>query len=367
MIVKKNKVKSVTRLPDFEGEYVYDVVMVNKDRQWFFGNNILVHNSTYFSTFAKDIEMAETVGDIIGKKVNESFPKFMRDTFFCTEDYSHFINTDREAICSRGIFIKKKLYILHIVNNEGKVCDKIKAMGISLKKSTLPKEFQLSLTKFMERLLKGEEWNDISIDIVDYKEDLSNIDNIARIGLPKGVNGISVYTKKYEEELLNLENYENGLPYILKYDKNKVDGVYKEGKERYTALGELDDNGAYDKNRKLISTDPMVANLPGHVAASILWNIKLEEYGDKESLEISSGTKIKVFYFKEKYGRFSSIAIPTDIQNIPKWFLDNIEPLIDTELQLYKLIDKTLEQILTAAGLDVPTKQSLYSESLISY
>jgi hypothetical protein len=353
-------------------------------------------DSTYFKTFADDIETAEKVGDAVGKKVNESFPKFMRDTFFCSNGYDHHIQTDREVIASRSIFIKKKLYIMRLVNIEGKKCDKIKAMGVSLKKSTLPKEYQLKLTEYIERLLKGEDWKIISKDIVKYKQELSEIDNILRIGLPKGVKGIIKYTNDYNFQVKNVENFRQGMSYKMKYDNNidSETGEYKLGKERYNVNGEEDKNGYYNIKGKPISIDPWKARLPGHVAASILWNIMLEKYDDKESIKISSGTKIKVYYLTKKIAakfkdssyqsnkdlldseyedsediekQFTSIAIPTDTKKIPKWFISEYKNLIDIDAQLFRLIDKSLEQIITPANLEVPSVQGLLLDDLLTF
>ena len=56
------------------------------------------------------------------------------------------------------------------------------------------------------------------------------------------------------------------------------------------------------------------ARLPGHVAAAIHYNLALQKYEDKESIEITSGMKIKVFYLKQKIGKFKSIAVPVQYQ-----------------------------------------------------
>ena len=59
------------------------------------------------------------------------------------------------------------------------------------------------------------------------------------------------------------------------------------------------------------------------------YNHCLEQYGDKESQRIVSGTKIKIFYLTKKFGRFKSIALPTDIRVLPSWFEEHFVELID--------------------------------------
>jgi len=267
-------------------------------------------DSSYFKTFAKDIETATKVGDAVGLKVNESFPEFMRDAFLCTDTCDKIIETDREIIGSSGIFMNKKMDIVHVVNDEGKKVDKVKAMGIALKKSTLPKEYQVQLSKFVEQILKKRDWNDVALDIVNYKESVLN-SSILRIGLPIGVKNMVKYT----------DNWENI--------------GYK-------------------------------TFLPGNVAASIHWNIAREVNNDNESIKITTGTKIKVYYLKTKYyNKFKSIAIPTDATEIPTWFTEDYLEDVDVDAQLLRLIDKPLLAILSAIGKDVPSKQQLSNNSLV--
>jgi len=327
-------------------------------------------DSTYFKTYAPDIETATKVGDAVGKKVNQSFPKFMRESFFCTEDYDKFIETDREIIGSSGIFIAKKLYIIHIVDNEGKKCDKIKAMGVSLKKSTLPKEYQVKLTEYIERLLKGDSWDNIARDIVDYKQELSEIDNIMRIGLPIGVKNIEKYTNDYLFEIKNAKDYRDGNTYKIKHE-NKIDPLtkhYKPGFERHNIEGELCSDGNYLSNGKTINLEPWTARLPGHVAASIHWNKMLVEHEDHESIQITSGTKIKVYYLKRRFfDKFKSIAIPTDTTQIPEWFISDYKDFVDVDAQLERLIDNSLKGIFGAIGKEVPTAQGLLIDDLLSF
>lgn len=268
-------------------------------------------DSTYFKTYTKNLDDATKIGDLIGKKVNATFPDYMRSAFLCNDDYDKIIETDREIIGSSGIFMKKKMYIIHIVNDEGKKVDKVKAMGIALKKSTLPPIYKKTLLKFMERLLKGEDWDDIAFDIVEFEDRMKN-EGILNIGLPIGVKNMAKYTELYEKE---------------------------------------------DKN----------ARLPGNVSASIHWNLMRDLSNDKESIKIVSGTKIKVYYLKTTYrNKFKSIAIPTDTIDIPEWFIDYFSSNIDVDAQMERLIHKPLEAILSAIGKDVPTKQMLLNNSLVS-
>lgn len=264
-------------------------------------------DSTYFQTYMKNnvdaVDMAVGIGDM----VNDSFNKFLTNTFLISDKFHDIISTECELVTGRGIYVSKKRYILHVIWLDGYFVDKIKVMGLDTKKTTLPKEVSKELNMFIERYLKGGDWDEIAKDIVQYKEVLSSPDNIMGIGLPKGIKGIEDYTNK------------------LKGDPTHF--------------------------------------LPGHVAAAIMYNLCLEKYEDNISPKIISGNKIKVFYFNQKFGRFKSIAIPVDIEIVPQWFFDEYADKIDTGAQIKRLVDNPIKNIITAIGKDVPTKQSLYVDS----
>jgi len=266
-------------------------------------------DSCYFKTHATNVADAIKIADAVAAKVNASFKPFMRKTFLCNDGYDDIIKAGREVVSDRGIFVEKKRYFLHLVDLDGKPVDKIKVMGLDTKKSTLPAEVSEKINGFVERLLKGETWFEISQDVVDYKTSLSDATDVMTLGLPKGVNGIE--------------------DYAIEYERNPA------------------------------------CRLPGHVAAAIYYNKCIAEYKDERSGEIYSGMKIKVFYLLGKHGKFKSIAIPSDIEVVPQWFLDNFS--IDREAHVKRLVDNPLENIIRAIGEKSPSKQSLYVASTVEF
>ena len=283
--------------PYFQGKHPADAVV--------YGDT----DSTYFKTYATSIEEATIIANAIADKVNDSYPEYMRQTFLCTPGYDTIIKAAREIVMDNGIFVEKKRYILHLVDLDGKKCDKMKVMGLDTKKTTLPAEVSAVLNKFIERYLKGETWDQLAKDIVEYKTTLLNFDDITRIGLPKGVQNVEDYTTAFE--------------------------------------------------------DNFKARLPGHVAASIFYNQCLKLYNDKVSTPIKSGMKIKVFYMKQRQGKFKSIALPTDLEFVPNWFHDNI--VVDKQAHIERLVDNPLGNILKAIGKKTPTKHSLKVSRAISF
>jgi DNA polymerase elongation subunit (family B) len=269
-------------------------------------------DSIYFLTGADNKEDAITIADYVGREVNKSFPQYLKDAFLCGEGYYDKMQTAREIVGSRGIFVKKKHYVVRVVDSEGKSVDKLKIMGLTIKKTTLPKPIANKLADYINRLLKGEDWDVLAREIVQYKNEIVNTPDILLMGLPKGIKGIEAYT----------------IEYAIHGNKTR---------------------------------------LPGHVAAGIHYNECLKLYGDNNSPEITSGMKIKTYYLTRTFGKFKSIALPTDIDSIPDWFTQNFVQIIDRDAQLERLINKPLEHILTAIKTDVPSEQTLLIQDLLEF
>jgi DNA polymerase elongation subunit (family B) len=267
-------------------------------------------DSVYFKTHCKDLDTAVKVGNGVQQLVNESFPTFMSNNFFCNNNFNKSISAELDIIAKRGIFVAKKLYVLKLIYSEGFEVDKLKIMGLQLKKTTIPKPISKKLSQFVDELLDGVSWNEIGYSIVDYKNSLSNVDNILEIGLPKGIKKIEKYTEEY------------------KFDNS--------------------------------------TRLPGHIAAGIFWNLCCEEFKDTESPKIVSGMKIKTYYLKKQFGRFKSIAVPTDIKILPEWF-NRFKSIIDTDAQIERLVDKPLLNIVKSIGEKIPTQKSLMMSEVLEY
>ena len=71
--------------------------------------------------------------------------------------------------------------------------------------------------------------------------------------------------------------------------------------------------------------------------------------------------KIRVYYIKQHVGKFKSIAIPVDIETVPKWFEKHYE--VNRKMHVERLVDNPLNNIIEAIGKAVPSKQSLFIET----
>jgi len=212
--------------------------------------------------------------------------------------YSQKMYMKREALADKGIWTAKKRYILNVYNNEGVqyAKPKPKVMGLEMIKSSTPAACRDKLWKCLDIIINKSE--DDVIDFIEkFREDFRR-ENIADIAFPRGVNGISKYTK----------------------------------------------NGTYGKGT------------PIHVRGSIIYNRELDKKKlTKKYEKIKEGEKIKFIYLKEPNIMKSNVISFSQI--LPKEF--GIEKFIDYDLQFDKSFLEPLKIILDCIGWKTERGNSL--------
>lgn len=360
MKIKRVKIKSVKNIGNFDNEYVYDIG-INNETPYFFGNNILVHNSSYFSAYDslknKKEKMAETLiiayemakekqkdlkekgkdyydipdditeiydnkdailclYDEIADLTNETFSEYMDECFNTGLEKGSLIAAGRELVGSMGLFITKKRYAILKYEEEGKRLDKdgkagkIKAMGLDLKRSDTPIYMQDFLQEILLNLLTGDDKQVIIDKIYDFRKKFKKYDSWYK-GSPKKVNGLSKYKDLLEE--------------------------------------------SHNVNKRVKIGVSKKARIPGHVRASLNWNKMKEIYNDKESMDIQDGQKIIVCKLLKNDTGFDSIAYPYDENNLPKWFK---ELPFDDEGMEAVIIDKKIDNLLGVLEWDFSETKS---------
>jgi len=101
----------------------------------------------------------------------------------------------RESICDRGIFIGKKYYVLHTLDEEGVVTDKFKYKGVDVVKTTMPKKVKPYVKKVIEHMILSKslkETNDIFNEAYEAFKNLS-IEEISKIS---GMNNYAEYSAR---------------------------------------------------------------------------------------------------------------------------------------------------------------------------
>jgi len=322
----QNAIKSIQKLDDFDDEYVYDIGMQDVTRPWFFGNNILIHNSVYFSayeTLKPDIESGamqwdkETVIDLydqICELVNESFVGFMKKQFNCPEERGKVIKAGREVVASKALFITKKRYAALVYDKEGKRKDKdgkigeIKITGLDIKRSDTPEFVQQFLAEIIEMVLTGVCEADVLHHITKFRAEFNKRPGWEK-GSPKRANNITNYREK-------------------EATKGKI-------------------------------------TMPGHVRASINWNTLKEIYDDKYSAHIIDGSKVIVCKLKPNHTGFTSVAYPVDEPRLPQWFKDL--PFDHEEMEDV-IIDKKISNLIGVLNWDLlSTDQDIEVSNLFNF
>lgn len=225
----------------------------------------------------------------IDKHVNSEILTWAKKELFSLDPRYVF---KREVISDVGIFLQKKRYILHVLDDEGVATDKFKYTGIELARSTTPKKVK----KFIEDIIKT----------TLLTQDVKSSNKVYREGYQmfKQLNPNDVAART---SINNLEKYSKGA------------SLYKFN------------NGT-----------------PSHVKGAIAYNILIKELKIDDKYElVQAGQKVKKIYCqKNKYG-LDAITYVTDL---PKEFNINI----NWDKMFSKLVTQPIERIYSAIGWTLP-------------
>ena len=236
--------------------------------------------------------------DSVAEEVNKSFPKYMLEGFNCPSSYGKLIAAGREAVGSKGLFITKKRYAIKIYDLEGETVDKIKAMGLDLKRSDTPAYIQDFLSDVLDKVLTGGTEKEVMDFIADFRLEFKKKPGWEK-GSPRRVNKLTEYHSREKR-------------------KGKI-------------------------------------NMPGHVRAAINYNTLKKVYNDRYSMEIVDGQKCIVCKLKTNPMGYTSIAYPTDELRIPDWFKEL--PFADDEMES-TLINNKLENLIGVMNWDLGNSEA---------
>ena len=278
-------------------------------------------DSVYFSAVPSlpadvslDMQSAITLYDHISDTVSDTFPQFMKDSFNVPLKIGSVIKAGREVVGKSGLFITKKRYAIKCLDIEGYQPEggKLKIMGMDIKRSDTPEFVQDFLEEILDSALEGMPEKEVIQMIKDFKAEFKELEPWKK-GMPKRVNNLTMYTKKYRKQT-NMQTNTN----IYKLEKLKE-----------------------ETENKMI---------PGHVKASIVWNDLKFANSDQYSLSIMDGAKVVVCRLKNNPMGYTSIAYPTDELKIPQWFK---ELPFDEEGMEQAVLDKKIQNVLGVLGWDL--------------
>lgn len=295
-------IDSVECVGEFEDEYVYDIEMCDDTEHTFFANDILIHNSVYISIDSilkkENIELVvdgninpkvHEIVDELDKHVNVEILNWARKELFSIDPRFVF---KREVISDVGIFLQKKRYILHILDEEGVAVNKFKYTGIELVRSTTPKKVK----KFIENIIQ---------------------------------TALLTQNSKQTNEV-----YRQGYSDFLNLDPNDV-----------AARTSINNLQKYSEGSSLYK---FANRTPSHVKGAIAYNILIKELKiDDKFEEIQTGQKVKKLYCaKNKYG----LDAITYVSSLPEEF--GIK--IDWDKMFMKLVTQPTERLYEAIGWSLP-------------
>jgi DNA polymerase elongation subunit (family B) len=213
--------------------------------------------------FDKDADKKDVIefADYIGQTTNDSFKHFMKDVFNVPDERTDIIQTDREVVSDKSYFLAKKMYVMHVIDQEGVEVDKLKMMGVSIKKTDTPVVVQDMLRELVDLLM----------DQTPYQEVKKFLDN-------------------FKEKYMKLPLIDIGKPIGVK---------------------------SFAKYHNIFQNTGTMKNFPYHVRAALYYNSLC---GNKDKT-IVSNDKIRIIYIK--HPKFKYIGLPVDVEEYPS-FVDGL-------------------------------------------
>jgi DNA polymerase elongation subunit (family B) len=201
------------------------------------------------------------------------------------------LNFKREAIADVGLFLQKKRYVLHILDEEGIPCNKFKYTGVEVVRTTMPAPIKPHVKRIIETMLTTKsltETNKAFTETYDLFKTLT-VDDIAFVMGCKG----------YEKYAAQCDNFATA------------------------------------------------KHMPIHVKAAYYHNLLLDRFKiDKKYEKIGSGDKVRFFYTRQpnKYG----ISVMGYKYYFPKEFISVLEP--DHEKMFEKIVFSVIERFYEAVN-----------------
>jgi DNA polymerase elongation subunit (family B) len=210
----------------------------------------------------------------------------------------------REAICPAGIFQEKKRYILHVLDEEGIPCDKLKFVGVEIARSVYSNSVKDLIRQVVNSIIKTRDINNVNTIYENCYEKFKSLD----------ISDIS-----FRSSIKNYDKY-----------KSKSEGL-RVGK-----------------------------GTPVHVKGSIYYNELIKKLGiDTKYESITSGNKIKWFYCAPNAYNIKCLSYNTVI---PEEF--NIKP--DYEFMFDKLVRPAVDRLYECIGWPIQNFKVTYANNLLA-
>lgn len=243
------------------------------------------------------------IADTVADAVNDSFPQYMQDIFNIPDSRKDVIQTGREIVFDKAFFLTKKRYIIHVIDDEGKKCDKLKIQGVEIKKSDTSTAVKTLLMELVNDILDDKSMECVLDRIRVMKEEFRDRFTPQEIATP-----ISCRTLKKCQDSFKITGSMKGFPY--------------------------------------------------QVRAAMFYNSLC---GPKDQL-VYSGDKIRLLYITGASSKY--IGFPADLEEMPEWWLDDFKIDYNTE---WDKAHKKLTNYLTAMGWDNGSRKRAAAEDIFGF
>jgi len=248
----------------------------------------LRHLGIKFSEGGKVTQKAHDHAKALEDKLNTEIEKYAKAAFNSKDPRFVF---KREAIADVGLFLEKKRYVLHVLDDEGIPCDKWKYTGVDVVRTSMPKAVKPYVKSIIETMLMTKSLTSTNKVLGEAYEVFNNLP-VEDISRTSGIKG-------------------------------------------------------YEKYASLCNDFKIASRMPNHVKAAYYHNLLIDKLGlERKYTKISSGEKIKYFYVEKpnKYG-VDCIGYKT---KFPEEFKAIFNP--DKEVLFEKIIFSTVEKFYDAVN-----------------
>ena len=348
-------IDSVECLGEVE-DTVYDVGMVDNPHT-FFANDLLVHNSVFFSALplirhrhaeideSDDAAMTEKIL-VVAKDVqnflNKSFDLFGKN-FMNIEPGEHLFDIKQEMVARRAFWVTKKRYAQWIINKKGYSVPpgtELDVKGLDIKRSSFPRAFKGIMKKVIVDILNDVPKEEIDEYILAFKGTMKEM-SFDEVANPTGVKNITKWKRYDVKEVASHVSADD-----LRYIKSN-NGSLEDLPEKLSSIAVLK-NG-------YMELPPFVrkTGTPAHVKAALNYNDLLELLKlNKRYAPLRDGEKIKWIYMKSNPYGIESLAIKG--HEDPKKILDIANQYMDPEKMFDRALQGKLDDFYSALSWSPP-------------
>jgi DNA polymerase elongation subunit (family B) len=246
--------------------------------------------------------------------VNQMF-NIMADRMFNVQ--VHRFDAKQEVIAKTSFWLAKKRYCQFIINKGGVVCDELEVKGIDVVRTSFPAKFRSFMQEFLIDLLKKADKETIDQKILDFKENIKNL-NIVDIAKNTSV--------KFESQ-----------------DKTK----------------------SYDNNKR--QPFKFLSGTPAQAKAALAYNDLLVKWNLVKSVpKILHGQKIKWVYLKQNEYGIDGIAMKADGTD-PDQIMDFITKYVDREAMYEQELKSKLVDFYSVLNWDYPNENDAKASEFFGF